>query len=156
MIFSVCQLMEKCAEQQVPLFQVFVDLTKAFNSVNRSALLTVLLGLGCPPPKLVDIIRQLHRNMCARVCVSGKLSAPIPVENGVKQGDILAPTLFSIYFTLMFEFSFHECEVGVFIRFRTPGNVFNLCCLKCKPKTFIREFLYADDAVLVAHTREDM
>ena len=94
--------------------------------------------------------------MCARVCVNGKLSAPIFVENGVKQGDILAPTLFSINFGIMFEFAFHECEVRAFIRFRTSGQLFNLRRLNCKSKTLIREFLYADDAVLVAHTREDM
>ena len=154
-IFSVRQIMEKCVEQQVPLFQVFLDVTKTFHSINRSARWTVLLKLGCHP-EFVDIVRQLHRNMCARVCVSGKLSAPLPVENGVKQGDILPPTLFSIYFTVMFEFAFRECAVGAFIRFRTSGKLFNLRCLNCKSKTLIREFLYADDAVLVAHTREDM
>ena len=112
------ELMEKCVVQQV-----FVDLTKAFDSINRSAFWTVLLKLSCHP-EFVDIIRQLHRYMCARVCVSGKLSAPIPIENGVKQGDILARTLFSIYFAVMFEFVFHVYAVGVFIHFRISGKVF--------------------------------
>ena len=38
MIFSVRQLQEKCIEHHVGLYQVFVDLTKAFDTVNRRAL----------------------------------------------------------------------------------------------------------------------
>jgi hypothetical protein len=49
MTFSVRQLHEKCIEQNVALFQVFVDLTKAFDTVNRKAMWTILRKLGCPP-----------------------------------------------------------------------------------------------------------
>ena len=38
MIYSARQIQEKCIEQQIPLYQVFVDLTKAFDTVNREAL----------------------------------------------------------------------------------------------------------------------
>ena len=38
MIFSLRQIQEKCIEQQKPLHQVFVDLTKAFDTINREAL----------------------------------------------------------------------------------------------------------------------
>ena len=34
-IFSLWQIQEKCIEQQNPLHQDFVDLTKAFDTVNR-------------------------------------------------------------------------------------------------------------------------
>lgn len=122
MTFYICQLMEKCVEQQVPLFQVFVDPTKAFDSINHSAIWTVLLKLSCPS-EFVDIIKQLYCNMCARVCINVKLSALIPVDNGVKQGDIQSPTLFSINFAVMFEYAF---QVGAFICLRTSGKVFNL------------------------------
>ena len=100
MIFSARQLMEKCIEQRVPLYQVFVDLTKAFDTVNRSSLWIILGKLGCPP-QFVEMLKQLHRNMKARVNLNGSLSEPIPVDNGVKKGDIPAPTLFSIYFAVM-------------------------------------------------------
>jgi hypothetical protein len=158
MIFSARQLMEKCIEQQVPLYQVFVDLTKAFDTINRSALWTILEKLGCPC-EFVEMLKQLHRNMKARVNFNGSLSEPVPVDNGVKQGDIPAPTLFSIYFAVMLEFAFKNCDIGVYIRFRTSGKVFNLRRFNSKSKTFqilVRELLYADDADLVAHTEEDM
>ena len=160
MIFSARQLMEKCIEQRVPLYQVFVDLTKAFDTVNRSALWRILGKLGCPR-QFFEMLEQLHRNMKARVNVNGSLSEPIPVDNGVKQGDIPAPTLFSIYFAVMLSYAanaFQDCDIGVFIRFRTSGKVFNLRRFNTMSKTFkliVQELLFADDADLVAHTEED-
>ena len=38
MIFTACQIQEKCSEHRQDLYQVFVDLTKAFDSVNRETL----------------------------------------------------------------------------------------------------------------------
>ena len=158
MIFSVRQLQEKCIEQRVPLYQVFVDLTKAFDTVNRSALWIILGKLGCPP-EFVNMFKQLHRDMKAQVNFNGSLSNPIAVDNGVKQGDIPAPTLFSIYFAVALGYAFQDCDRAVYIRFRTTGKVFNLRRFSAKSKTFqalVREFLYADDADLVAHSEEDM
>ena len=37
-ILSVCQVQEKCIEQNMDLVAVFKDLTKAFDSINREAL----------------------------------------------------------------------------------------------------------------------
>ena len=46
MIFSLKQIQEKCIEQNMPLYMVFVDFTKAFDTVNRSALWTILQKYG--------------------------------------------------------------------------------------------------------------
>ena len=35
MIFSLRQIQEKCIEQNMPLYMIFVDFTKAFDTVNR-------------------------------------------------------------------------------------------------------------------------
>ena len=125
MIFSARQLAEKCTEQRMPLCQVFVDLTKAFDTVNREALWKVLGKFGCTPA-FVERFKQLHRSMKARVNFNGQLSEEIAVDNGVKQGDIPAPTLFSLYLTAMLWYAFQDCDIGVYFRFRTTGKVFNL------------------------------
>ena len=158
MVFSARQIQEKCIEQQMPLYQVFVDLTKAFDTVNREALWKVLSKLGCPPTFL-HMIKELHRNMKGRVAFNGKLSNEISIENGVKQGDIPAPTLFSIYFAVLLMHAFKDCEVGVMLQFRTSGKVFNLRRMNAKSKVsqdLIRELLYADDADFLAHSEADM
>ncbi len=45
MVFAVRQIQEKCLEQQMDLYAVFIDLTKAFDTVNREALWTILRKL---------------------------------------------------------------------------------------------------------------
>ena len=124
MIFTARQLQEKCVEQQMPLVQVFVDITKAFDTVNREALWVVLGKIGCPQT-FVRIFQELHRDMKARVAFNGELSGEFAVDNGVKQGDIPAPTLFSIYFATLLSLAFKDCDKGVSLRFRTTGKVFN-------------------------------
>ena len=49
----------KCIEQNVPPFSVFIDLTKAFDTVNREAVWTVLERIECPP-KFISMIRLFH------------------------------------------------------------------------------------------------
>ena len=158
MIFAARQLMEKCTEQRMPLYQVFVDLTKAFDTVNREALWIVLSKFGCPTA-FVDKFKNLHGSMKAQVNFNGKLSEKFAVDNGVKQGDIPAPTLFSIYLAALLWYAFHDCDKGVHIRFRTTGGIFNLRRMHAKSLVsdeLIRELLYADDADLVAHSLTDI
>ena len=158
MIFSARQLQEKCIEQGRDLYQVFIDLTKAFDTVNRDALWEILRKLGCPE-KFLAVLQSFHVGMRARVSVSGRISEPILVENGVKQGDILAPTLFALYFAMVFRVAFKNCKAGIYIRYRTSGKIFNIRRLSSKTKVFvslIRDLLYADDCDLVTHTECDM
>ena len=107
MIFSARQLVEKSLEQRVPLCQAIVDLTKAFDTVNRDALWKVLSKFGCTPA-FVDKFKDLHRNMKGRVNFNGQLTEELPIDNGVKQGDIPAPTLFSLYLTAVLWYAFHD------------------------------------------------
>lgn len=55
------------------LLMVFVDLTKAFDSVSREGLWKLLLKAGCPP-RVVKIIRSFHDGMMARVSDLGTTS----------------------------------------------------------------------------------
>ena len=77
----------------MPLYQVFVDLTKAFDTVNHEALWIVLSKFGCPTA-FVD--KLMHGSMKAQVNFNGKLSQKFAIDYGVKQGDKPTPTLFFI------------------------------------------------------------
>ena len=59
MIFTVCQLQEKCLEQRQDLYLLFIDLTKAFDTVSRPGLWSILSKLGCPP-KFINMMQSLH------------------------------------------------------------------------------------------------
>ena len=158
MIFSVRQLQEKCREQRRPLFIAFIDLTKAFDLVSRRGLFNLLEKIGCPP-KLLSVISSFHNNMKGTVNYDGATSEPFDIHSGVKQGCVLAPTLFTIFFSMMLSYAFNTSTEGVFLHTRADGKLFNLARLRAKTKVrhvVIREMLFADDAVLVTHTIEDL
>ena len=95
MIFAARQLHEKCQEQNVGLYTTFVDLTKAFDTVCREGLWTIMAKFGCPP-KFISLVKQFHDGMQASVQDTGEHSEPFPVTNGVKQGCASLP-LFSSF-----------------------------------------------------------
>ncbi|BHF62082.1 hypothetical protein SprV_0100506300 [Sparganum proliferum] len=98
MIFAARQLQEKCQEMRTHLYFTFVDLTKAFDTVNREGLWKIMQKFGCPE-RFIQMVRQLHDGMKARVTDNGAVSKSLAVTNGVKQGCVLAPTLFSLMFS---------------------------------------------------------
>lgn len=156
MIFSLRQIQEKCQEQNQPLFIVFIDLTKAFDLVSRKGLFTLLEKIGCPPT-LLSIIKSFHDNMQGTVQYDGSTSKPFPIRSGVKQGCVLAPTLFGIFFSLLLSYAFDDCSDGIYLHTRSDGKLFNLSRLRATTKIrriLVREMLFADDAALVAHTKE--
>ena len=158
MIFVTRQLQEKCREQHKDLFIAFVDLSKAFDTVNRDVLWQVLKRFGCPP-KFLNILAQFHSGMMARVVVGRHSSEPFGVETGVRQGCVLAPVLFNIFLVCVTTLLRRRMEkqAGVTIDFRLDGNLFNIRRLQATTKMTsetIIELQYADDCALVAHTPE--
>ncbi|BHF70993.1 hypothetical protein SprV_0401404700 [Sparganum proliferum] len=98
MIFAARQLQEKCQEMRTHLYSTFVGLTKDFDTVNREGLWKIMQKFGCPE-RFIQMVRQLHDGMMARVTDNGAVSEAFAVTNGVKQGCVLAPTLFSLMFS---------------------------------------------------------
>ena len=112
MVFAARQIQEKCREQQRDLYLIFTDLTKAFDSVSRKGLWQVLEKIGCTS-KFIRVVRSFHDGMMAEVIDNGDMSEKFGVSNGTKQGCVLAPLLFSIFFALMLMVAFKDCDTGV-------------------------------------------
>ena len=115
MFFSLRQLQEKCREQGQPLFVAFIDLTKVFDLVSRDGLFNIRPKSGCPP-KLLSIIRIFHEDMKGTVVFDGSTSAAFNIRSGVKQGCVLAPTLFGIFFSVMLKHAFGPATEGIYLR----------------------------------------
>ncbi|BHF78320.1 hypothetical protein SprV_0602143300 [Sparganum proliferum] len=134
MIFAARQLQEKCQERRTHLYSTFVDLTKAFDT--------------------------LHDRMMARVTDNGAVSEAFAVTNGVKQGCVLAPTLFSIMFSAMLMDAYRdERHPGIRIEYRTDGHLLNQRRMHFQSRvstTTVHELLFADDCALNAISKEDM
>ena len=123
MIFCVRQLQEKCKEQNVPLFIAFVDLTKAFNLVSRERMFAILLKIGCPP-SLFTIVKAFHTNTKATIQCDGNVSELFKIKSGVKQGCVLAPTLFGIFFFMLLKRAFCSSTVEVKLNTRSVYLVY--------------------------------
>ena len=159
MIFASRQLQEKFQEQNKELFSTYVDLTKAFDTVSRNGLWKIMAKFGIPD-KFTAIIRSFHEGMQASVSVEGESSTAFEVSNGVKQGCVLAPTLFSIMFSGMLKIAFQDDIDSIAVDWRTDGGgLFNLARLRAETKVhhdFVRDFLFADDCALNAESKDAM
>jgi len=58
----------------------------------------VLKFYGCPE-RLINIIRLFHDGMEGKVTIGESTSESFAINHGVKQGCVLAPTLFILYLT---------------------------------------------------------
>ena len=75
------------------------QVSKAFDTVRSDG----LEKTGAPwlTPKFLIILRQLHEGQQGQVKHNGSLTGSFPISSGVKQVCNLAPTLFSIFFSIM-------------------------------------------------------
>nr|VZI39731.1 unnamed protein product [Spirometra erinaceieuropaei] len=121
MIFAARQLQEKCQEMRTHPYSTFVDLTKAFDTVNREGLWKIMQKFGCPE-RFTQMVRQLHDGMMARVTDNGAVSEAFAVTNGVKQGCVLAPTLFNLMFSAMLLDAYRDERPGICVAYGTDGR----------------------------------
>lgn len=154
MIFTCRQLIEKSIEQREHFSTAFIDLTKAFDTINRDMMFIVLAKIGCPPT-FIQMIRQFHQDTLARVISSGESSDYFPVNVGVKQGCVLAPILFNTYLIAVTHNYYQQTspDHGINIKHRFDGSLFNLRRFNARTKcqnTAILELQYADDAAAIA------
>ena len=97
--------------------------------------------------------------MKGTVVFDSSTSAVFNIQSRVKQGCVLAPTLFGIFFAVMLKHSFGPAAEGIYLRTRAEGKLFNLSRLRAKTKVqlqCLRDFLFADDAAVTAHSAEDL
>ena len=89
----------------------------------------------------------------------GEVSDTFATTNGVKQGCVLSPTLFSIFLSAMLEEAFRDIGDGIYIQSRQNADLFTVAHFRAKTKTtniLERELLFADDGALIAHSAEEI
>lgn len=113
MIFAIRRLQETCKEHNIEICACFVDLVKAYDSIDRKTLWKILKKFGVDEG-LIKMIQAFHDGMEANISISGELSESLLIEEGLRQGCVMAPILFNIFFAVIF----HEMkkkigEVGI-------------------------------------------
>ena len=90
--FCIRQALKKRREHGQESWVLFVDLVKAFDSVPRDILFSVLAKFGVPP-HLIRVIKRMNTDLQVTFDLNGEPVA-VPCTVGVKQGCPLSPTLF--------------------------------------------------------------
>ncbi|BHF72915.1 hypothetical protein SprV_0401598700 [Sparganum proliferum] len=158
MIFAAHQLQEKCQEMQIHLYSTFVDLTKAFNTVNGKGLWEIMQKCGCPE-RSSQIARQPHDGMKTRVMDRGAVSETFSVTNGVKQGCLLVPISFSLMFSAMLMDAYRDSRPRIRVAYRTDGHLLNQWRMRFRSRvssTKVHELLFANDCAINTTSEEDM
>ena len=107
----------------------------------------------------MNLISSFHDGMEVTVKEGSERSSAFGVTSGTKQGCVLAPTLFSIFFSLMLHVAFKDATDGVEIKSR-----FDIDLCRARSSHFnavtkvewftIRDLLFADDCALAACSQE--
>ena len=77
-------------------FIVFIDYSKAFDSVSHIQMFDILNDMGFPR-HIVALMQALYEKQSAIVRWNGAHTKPFFIEKGVRQGCILSPLLFCAY-----------------------------------------------------------
>ena len=153
-IFTVKMIMEKRREFNKPLFMCFIDITKAYGSVNRELLWKFCLSCGISI-KLVNLLKLLYKDSVAKVRVNGETSDNFEMKTGVMQGGIPSPILFNILFDFIIKKVIDEAAVSG-VKFSYGSNDFFHGGSKNYNVFDILALLYADDLVVICETIADL
>jgi len=144
-----------CAYSVRPYYLDLIFIVDAFIDVSPTVCACVCATVRV---EYLSIILSFHDGMIAMVVENGDFSPSFDVVNGTKQGCVLAPLLFIIFFSMMLLVAFKDCTAGIPIHYRTDGDVFDVRRLQAKTKVklaILRDLLFADDCALVSHTMTD-
>ncbi|VDL89430.1 unnamed protein product [Schistocephalus solidus] len=158
MNFATRQLQGKCQEMWTHPYTTFIDRTKAIDTVNRDGLWKIMQKFGCPEC-FTHMVRQLHDGTMTCVTDNGTISEAFAVTNGMKQGCVLAPTLFGLMSFAVLTDAYREEHPVIRIVYRMDGQLLNQRQMHFRSrvsKAPIHEFLFADDCALNATTEKEM
>ena len=130
----------------MPLYIAFIDLTKTFDLVIREGLFAILLKIRYPP-SLFNIVKSFHTNTKATFQYYDKVPESFTTKREVKQGCVLAPKLFGIFFSMLLKRVLYSSTVRFKLHTRPDGCLFNPARLNAKSKiknTHVAEYLAAN------------
>ena len=161
MMFVVCRLQEIGRKAGVSLFMCFIDLQTAYDTVHRTLLWQVLTRIGVPL-QMIASIRQFHDGM--RDCVrpdDGVCSDWFEVEQGLRQGYVLSPRLFNIFFTVVLNvvlqrFSEDPAILAELVHLQEPSTSMGPELATDYVRRAVWGMLYADDACIVSRSPQGL
>ena len=100
-ILCLCRIIEESKLSNRDLALVFVDFSKAFDSVDINKLFEILKLYGIPN-KIISVIKVLYTDTASTILTNDGENPVFSISSGILQGDTLAPFLFIIVVDYMF------------------------------------------------------
>ena len=94
-ILALRRIIEGVKAKNKKALIIFVDFSKAFDSVDQEKMLAILAAYGIPP-KIVNAISLLYKDTKAKVISPDDETDKIDIITGVLQGDTLARYIFAM------------------------------------------------------------
>ena len=95
-VFVMRDIIEKYKKSGKGLYLVFLDIEKAYDTVDRQRLFSLLkhIGMDC---KVVKVLEDFYKNNEVKFTLGTVNTGWIKNNVGVRQGCVMSPTLFNIY-----------------------------------------------------------
>ena len=78
------------------VYVLLLDASKAFDKVSFDVLFNLLLARNVCP-RIINLVYYMYANQSSYVKWNNECSSSFSVSNGVKQGGVISPLLFSVY-----------------------------------------------------------
>jgi len=132
-------MIEKKKATNRKLHLLFIDLTKAYDSIPLNKLWEILDGLAINI-RLIEAIKALYEGSSSKITIGNLITKCFIVTKGLRQGCSLWPTLFKIYLERVLRNWKRRCQpMGIPVQ-----------------NTHLYLLNFADDQVLIAQDHDDM
>ena len=142
-ILTIRRILEGVRAKNLQATLIFVDFTKAFDSIHRGKMEQILLAYGIPK-ETVAAITILYRNTKVKVRSPDGDTEYFDIVAGVLQGNTLAPYLFIICLDYVLGTSIDKIKENGFELTKKRSRRY--------PATTITDADYADDIAILANT----
>ena len=142
-ILTIRRILEGVRAKNLQATLIFVDFTKAFDSIRRGKMEQILLEYGIPK-ETVAALTILYRNTKVKVRSPDGDTEYFDIVAGVQQGDTLAPYLFIICLDYILRTSIDKIRENGFELTKKRGRRY--------PAKTITYAVYADDIAILANT----
>ena len=121
------------------LHLLFIDLTKAYDSVPLNKLWEVL-EKSTINTRLIEAIKLLYKGCSSKIRIGNLTTKGFKVTEGLRQGCSLSPTVFKVYLERVLRNWKRKCQpMGIPIQ-----------------NTYVYSLSFADDQVVLAQDHDDM
>ena len=136
-LFVLASLLDDAKFRSKEIHMAFIDVRKAYDTVDRAKLWAVLKTLGVSDA-FISLLKSLYRDNIRRIKWRGKLTPPFLATKGLRQGCPLSPVLFALFVA------------------HIPADLDSRCNGIKVGNTKITNLFYADDIVLLERGRTGM